>query len=89
MENIKKDSRSKSNVCRTRRWLNPNNGCNIYRVVETGEATEDIYNEMCYIENSTREKVNGFIERAPKYDGNPEIMFEWCKNLETHLLKDG
>jgi len=41
---------------------------------------------MCGIADSTRERVQGFIERAPKYDGNPEILFEWCKNLETHLI---
>ena len=43
-------------------------------VVETGVATKDTYDKMCDIENSTRERVQGFIERAPKYDGSPEIM---------------
>ena len=57
------------------------------RIVETGEATEDTYDEMCNIENSTRERKQGFIERTPKYYPNPEIMFEWCENLGTHLLK--
>ena len=32
---------------------------------------------MYDIEISTIERVQGFIERAPEYDGNPEIMFEW------------
>ena len=59
------------------------------RVVETGKATEDAYGQMCDVKNSARERVQNFIERAPKYDGNPQIMFEWCKNLETYLLKDG
>jgi len=54
--------------------------------VETGEATEDTYKGICDVENIIRERVQGFIERAPKYDGNPEIIFEWCENLETHLL---
>ena len=31
------------------------------------------------IESSTRERVHDFIERSPKYDGNPEKMFEWCE----------
>ena len=43
-------------------------------VVETGVATEDTYDKMRDLENSTRERVQGFIERAPKYDGNPGIM---------------
>ena len=42
-------------------------------VVETGESTKNTYI---------------FIEKATKYDGNPEIMFDWCENLETHLLND-
>ena len=29
-----------------------------------------------------------FSERVYIYNGNPEIMFEWCKNLETFLLKE-
>ena len=49
----------------------------LQRIVETGEATEDTYDKMCDIKNSTRERVQDFIERAPKYDGNPETMFEW------------
>ncbi len=51
----------------------------LQRVVETGEATEDTYDEMCDIENCTRERVQGFIERAPEYDRNQEIMFELCE----------
>jgi len=46
-------------------------------IVGSEEANEDTYDEMCDIENSTRERVQDFIERAPKYDGNPETMFEW------------
>ena len=44
----------------------------LQRVVETGEATEDTYDEMCDIKNSIR--VQDFIERAPEYNRNPEIM---------------
>ena len=47
----------------------------LQRIVETGEATEDTYDKMCDIKNSTRERVQDFIERAPKYVGNPETMF--------------
>ena len=46
------------------------------KLVETGEETKYAYDKICDIENSTRERVHGFIERAPKYDGNPETMFE-------------
>ena len=53
------------------------------RVVETGEATDDTFDKMCDIETSKRERAQIFIERAPKYKGNTEIMFEWCENLET------
>ena len=63
-------------------------GKHLQRLVETGKATKDTYDEMCDIENNTRERVLDSIERAPKYDGNPEIMFEWCENLETHLRND-
>ena len=45
--------------------------------METGEATKDTYEEMCDIKNNTREREQGFFKRASKYDGNPEIMFEW------------
>jgi len=31
-------------------------------VVETGEATEDTYTEMCDIENAIRERVRDYIE---------------------------
>ena len=41
-------------------------------VVETVEATEDTCKTIII-----RERVQNFMERAPKYDGNPEIMFEW------------
>ena len=47
-------------------------------VVETVEATEDTCKTIII-----RERVQNFMERAPKYDGNPEIMFEWWENLET------
>ena len=33
------------------------------------------------------ERIHDVIESAPKYNGNPEILFDWCKNLETHLFK--
>ena len=49
-------------------------------VVETVEATEDTCETETII---IRERVQNFIERAPKYDGNSEIMFEWWENLET------
>ena len=57
-------------------------------VLETGEATEDAYGLMCDIENSARERIQNFIERAPKYDGNPKTLFKWWENLETHLFND-
>ena len=47
-------------------------------VVETVEATEDTCETIII-----RERVQNFMERAPKYDGNPEIMLEWWENLET------
>ena len=50
------------------------------RLVETGYATKDKNDEMCDIKISTREWVQGFIERALKFDGNPEVMFKWYKN---------
>ena len=60
----------------------------LQRVLETGEATEDAYGLICDIENSARERIQNFIERAPKYDENPETLFEWSENLETHLFND-
>ena len=58
----------------------------LHVVVETGEATEDTYKGMCDVETIIRERVQGFIEKAHKYDENPEIIFDWCENLGTHLL---
>ena len=60
----------------------------LQKVVKTEEATEYTYDEMCDNYYSTRERVQDFIERAPKYNGNPETMFEWCENLETYLQND-
>ena len=57
-------------------------------VVETGEATEDTYTEMCDIENAIRERVRDYIEWAPKYDGNPEIMFDGATTWKLHLHND-
>ena len=44
------------------------------------------FDEMYDIESSARGRAHDFIERSPKYD--PEKMFEWWENLETHLLND-
>ena len=30
--------------------------------------------------------MQSFVGNAPKYNGNLEKMFEWCKSLETHLI---
>ena len=54
---------------------------------ETNEDTyEDTYEEIDDVKNSAWERRQDLIERAPKYDGNSETVFEWCKNLENHLL---
>ena len=53
----------------------------LQKVVKAGEANEDTYDEM-------KEYIQDFIKRAPKYDRNPEAMFKWCENLETHLLNN-
>ena len=29
-----------------------------------------------------------FMNSVPKYNGNPEKILEWCKNLETHLFNN-
>ena len=42
--------------------------------------------EMCKIEVVIEERIQDFIQSASKYNGNPEIVLKWCKNLETHLL---
>ena len=49
------------------------------KVVETGEATEDTNDEMCDSENIIRERVQDFIKRVPKYDGNPEKCWNGAK----------
>jgi len=51
-----------------------------------GKATEDKYDEMCDVEAMIEEKIHDVIESPPKYNGNPEILFYWCKNLEPRLL---
>ena len=45
--------------------------------MKIGEATKDTFEEMCDIENSTRERVQGFMERAPKYDRHPELPIHY------------
>ena len=42
--------------------------------------------EMCKIEVVIEERKQDFIQSASKYYVNPEIVLEWCENLETHLL---
>ena len=32
-----------------------------------------------------KKKMLEFVKTAPKYDGNPEKVFEWREQLETHL----
>ena len=45
-------------------------------VVGTGKATVDRYDEICDVEAVIEERIQDFIESAPKYNGNSEIMFE-------------
>ncbi len=47
--------------------------------VKTGTATEDTYKDMCNVETIIRERIVLYV-------GNPEKLFEWCENLETHLI---
>ena len=42
----------------------------------TGKATVDRYDEICDVEAVIEERIQDFIESAPKYNGNSEIMFE-------------
>ena len=48
----------------------------LQKLVDTGEANEDTYEEIQDIENISSGRQD-FIVRASKYDGNPETMFEW------------
>ena len=58
----------------------------LQKTVETGRATLSMHTERCKIFEIIEERLIDFIESAPKYSGNLEKVFEWCKNLETHLI---
>ena len=32
-----------------------------------------------------KKRMLEFVKTAPKYDGNPEKVFEWCEHFETDL----
>ena len=55
-------------------------------LVIAGRANLSTYAEISESEESIRGRKLIFFESAPKYNGNPEKVFKWCENLETHLF---
>ena len=52
-------------------------------IVKTGKATKDMYDKMCDVESIIKERMQDFIKSAHKYNGDPEIVREWCENFLT------
>ena len=58
-------------------------------IEEAGRADGSTYEEKSEIGYVFEERIMDFITSAPEYNGNPELVFEWCKNLENDLLNQG
>ena len=42
--------------------------------------------QLSKYEASLNKRIQCFEERAPKYNGNPEKVLEWCENLGNHMF---
>ena len=43
--------------------------------------------ELSKAEAAYKKKLRNFSSSAPPYDGNPSKVFDWCGELEKHLLR--
>lgn len=53
--------------------------------VATGKADPSMYAELYKSMETYCKKMRKFNRFAPKYDGNPKKVFDWCQQLENHL----
>ena len=49
--------------------------------VISGDANEDTYEKLAKHETNLKKKILAFIEKPPKYAGNPKEVFSWCEKL--------
>ena len=72
---------------RTRRWINHNKVWNIYREQWKQGKQQKIHTTSCVISKIVQEK-----ECRTSLKELPNMLkiqrYEWCENLETHLLND-
>ena len=54
---------------------------------DAGRADLRVYAELAETGESYDKKMREFTRCAPKYDGKPEKVLKWCKDLEHHLFK--
>ena len=52
-----------------------------------GRATLSTYSELSKAEAAYEKKLRNFSSCVPPYDGNPGKVFDWCNELEKHLLR--
>ena len=45
------------------------------------DANEDTYEKLAKHETNLKKKILAFIEKPPKYAGNPKEVFSWCEKL--------
>lgn len=48
-------------------------------------ANLNTYAKLNKAKGGYKKRMLEFDKTAPKYDGNPEKVFEWCEHLETDL----
>ena len=53
--------------------------------ITAGRANLNTYAKLNKAKGGYKKRMLEFVKTAPKYDGNPEKVFEWCEHLETHL----
>ena len=87
LKTMKKFAREKTMLEQNKKMDKSQQGMeHLQETLETGRATLSMHTERCKIFEIIEERINDFIESAPKYSGNLEKVFGWFKNLETHLI---
>ena len=56
------------------------------KIVAAGRATLSMHAEISENNIIFEERILNCVNSAPKYSGNPEKVFKWCDNLETHFF---
>ena len=81
IERVKEMLEQRKTIDETQQYME-----HLNEVVAAGRATLSTYAEMSENDIIVKERILNFIESFPNYSGNPEKVFEWCENLETHLF---